>query len=200
MRLACPAYFPRTLSLFLDFKLNAWFIIIIININIIIICAIWGCAMSLFKEKDWPGTEPRFSRKAWVFSPYLQCYSAIKVAWFIFGGGTELVWSIEIYSCRSMPCYEWVANPFLLHYNWHKVTLLAPVVRRGKRNTQGHTSYASTSTFGWFLSVSDTLFLSCLFSMQAALFACLGVLFMIMSLSFIIIDWVLGGIKSGGSH
>lgn len=34
----------------------------------------------------------------------------------------------------------------------------------------------------------------------AALFACLGVLFMIMSLSFIIIDWVSGGIKSGGSH
>ncbi|KAM6470317.1 sodium-coupled neutral amino acid transporter 3 [Liasis olivaceus] len=34
----------------------------------------------------------------------------------------------------------------------------------------------------------------------AALFACLGVLFMTMSLSFIIIDWVSGGIKSGGSH
>ncbi|XP_058021790.1 sodium-coupled neutral amino acid transporter 3 [Ahaetulla prasina] len=34
----------------------------------------------------------------------------------------------------------------------------------------------------------------------AALFACLGVLFMIMSLSFIIIDWVSGGLKTGGSH
>ncbi|XP_020644903.1 sodium-coupled neutral amino acid transporter 3 [Pogona vitticeps] len=34
----------------------------------------------------------------------------------------------------------------------------------------------------------------------AALFACLGVLFMIMSLSFIIIDWATGGGKSGGSH
>ncbi|XP_034961891.1 sodium-coupled neutral amino acid transporter 3 [Zootoca vivipara] len=34
----------------------------------------------------------------------------------------------------------------------------------------------------------------------AALFACLGVLFMIMSLSFIIIDWASGGGKSGGSH
>ncbi|XP_066470132.1 sodium-coupled neutral amino acid transporter 3 [Tiliqua scincoides] len=34
----------------------------------------------------------------------------------------------------------------------------------------------------------------------AALFACLGVLFMIMSLSFIIIDWSTGGGKSGGSH
>uniref|UniRef100_A0A8D0G781 Solute carrier family 38 member 3 n=1 Tax=Sphenodon punctatus TaxID=8508 RepID=A0A8D0G781_SPHPU len=34
----------------------------------------------------------------------------------------------------------------------------------------------------------------------AACFACLGVLFMIMSLSFIIIDWVSGGGKSGGSH
>ncbi|KAL8212279.1 UNVERIFIED_CONTAM: hypothetical protein K2H54_042068 [Gekko kuhli] len=34
----------------------------------------------------------------------------------------------------------------------------------------------------------------------AALFAGLGVLFMIMSLSFIIIDWATGGGKSGGSH
>ncbi|XP_008103236.1 sodium-coupled neutral amino acid transporter 3 [Anolis carolinensis] len=34
----------------------------------------------------------------------------------------------------------------------------------------------------------------------AALFACLGVIFMIMSLSFIIIDWATGGGKSGGSH
>uniref|UniRef100_A0A670YLG5 Solute carrier family 38 member 3 n=1 Tax=Pseudonaja textilis TaxID=8673 RepID=A0A670YLG5_PSETE len=34
----------------------------------------------------------------------------------------------------------------------------------------------------------------------ASLFACLGVLFMIMSLSFIIIDWMSGGLKSGGSH
>ncbi|KAH0629987.1 hypothetical protein JD844_012511 [Phrynosoma platyrhinos] len=34
----------------------------------------------------------------------------------------------------------------------------------------------------------------------AALFACLGVLFMIMSLSFIITDWASGGGKSGGSH
>ncbi|XP_044307405.1 sodium-coupled neutral amino acid transporter 3 isoform X2 [Varanus komodoensis] len=34
----------------------------------------------------------------------------------------------------------------------------------------------------------------------AALFACLGVLFMIMSLSFIIIDWATGGGKSGGGH
>ncbi|XP_062977150.1 sodium-coupled neutral amino acid transporter 3 [Elgaria multicarinata webbii] len=34
----------------------------------------------------------------------------------------------------------------------------------------------------------------------AALFACLGVVFMIMSLSFIIIDWATGGGKSGGSH
>ncbi|NXV43341.1 S38A3 protein, partial [Uria aalge] len=34
----------------------------------------------------------------------------------------------------------------------------------------------------------------------AACFALLGVLFMIMSLSFIIIDWATGGGKSGGSH
>ncbi|XP_070594877.1 sodium-coupled neutral amino acid transporter 3 isoform X1 [Erythrolamprus reginae] len=34
----------------------------------------------------------------------------------------------------------------------------------------------------------------------ASLFACLGVLFMVMSLSFIINDWVSGGLKSGGSH
>ncbi|XP_013924448.1 PREDICTED: sodium-coupled neutral amino acid transporter 3 [Thamnophis sirtalis] len=34
----------------------------------------------------------------------------------------------------------------------------------------------------------------------ASLFAVLGVLFMIMSLSFIIIDWTSGGLKSGGSH
>lgn len=35
---------------------------------------------------------------------------------------------------------------------------------------------------------------------QAACFALLGVLFMIMSLSFIIIDWATGGGRSGGSH
>jgi len=37
-------------------------------------------------------------------------------------------------------------------------------------------------------------------SLQAACFALLGVLFMIMSLSFIIIDWATAGAKSGGSH
>lgn len=35
---------------------------------------------------------------------------------------------------------------------------------------------------------------------QAACFALLGVLFMIMSLSFIITDWATGGGRSGGSH
>ncbi|XP_067417315.1 sodium-coupled neutral amino acid transporter 3 isoform X2 [Emydura macquarii macquarii] len=34
----------------------------------------------------------------------------------------------------------------------------------------------------------------------AAGFACLGLLFMVMSLSFIISDWAMGGAKSGGSH
>ncbi|KAK5864071.1 hypothetical protein PBY51_001045 [Eleginops maclovinus] len=35
---------------------------------------------------------------------------------------------------------------------------------------------------------------------QAAVFAALGVVFMVMSLSFIIIDWVSGGTNSGGGH
>uniref|UniRef100_A0A8B9BC71 Solute carrier family 38 member 3 n=1 Tax=Anser brachyrhynchus TaxID=132585 RepID=A0A8B9BC71_9AVES len=40
----------------------------------------------------------------------------------------------------------------------------------------------------------------CSVPLQAACFALLGVLFMIMSLSFIIIDWATGGGRSGGSH
>jgi hypothetical protein len=37
-------------------------------------------------------------------------------------------------------------------------------------------------------------------SSQAACFAGLGVAFMIMSLSFIIIDWTTGSSNSGGGH
>lgn len=120
--------------------------------------------------------------------------------------------SIEIYSCWSMLCYESVANPFLLHYNWHN---LKPALdfgcldyspcsscweRRATFMCFCFHSCASASTIWGFLSASDTLLPSYLFSLQASLFACLGVLFMIMSLSFIIIDWMSGGLKSGGSH